>query len=65
MKTLKLDQFAEFECKASQMDIVRGGEMVYTGRGTDGTCEHGGSADEYIVGGVRVFVQDCRDRDLV
>ena len=63
MKTLKLDRFEKFECKASQLDIVRGGEFVYTGTGTDGTCENGGSASEYIVGGVRVFIKDCRDPD--
>ncbi len=37
MKTLKLDQFEKFECKASQMDKVRGGESVKSGTGRDAT----------------------------
>lgn len=53
MKTLKLDQFEEFECKASQMDQVRGGERVYSGSGRNSA---GGSVDEYCYAdGYRIF----------
>lgn len=45
MKTLKLDQFAEFECKASQMDKTKGGDRVDSGTYRDGTT--GGMVKEY------------------
>lgn len=45
MKTLKLDQFEKFECNVSQLEEIKGGNGVYTGKGIDATT--GGSVKDW------------------
>lgn len=58
MKTLKLDQFEKFECNISQLEEIRGGERVYTGKGLNGA---GGCVEDYCYddGFIIYYVCEC------